>query len=45
MNLLDLLQEAADIIRDFSDNVSASSGESSDKIFDMVLNVLFPDKD
>lgn len=45
MDFSDLLKGIAEAIRDFSDDLGDKTGEDSDKIFDMVLNVLFPDKD
>lgn len=45
MEFLNLLQDIADAIRDFSEDLASKTGEDSDKIFNMALNVLFPDKD
>ena len=42
---MDLLKELADAIRNLSEDLANKTGEDSDKIFDVILNVLFPDKE
>lgn len=42
---MDLLKELANAIRGLSEDLADKTGEDSDKIFDIILNVLFPDED